>query len=1393
MKNILFLLLFAPIYAFGQSIPEIGDYYQGGYVFKINSNGSAYIASNIDLGGNTFSSAIGICNAYTSEGYNDWYLPSVDELQLMCQNIGPNSSQDVADIGPTNYWSSTTYIGTLSKTVNFNTCGISNNWQYDNFMIRAIRTVYFVYGCTDELASNYNPYADIEDNGSCEFECPINDSGEVYNVTFDSDGNLITNCYYWVWINGQYSVEQMTQVYNYDCSCVDNPIPGCMDIEAINFDSLVTQNDGSCVFAGCTYSQACNYNPDAVEDDGTCIMPPEGLNCDGSCVDLDLDGVCDTDEIFGCTDDTACNHNEEATENDNSCVYPEQYYNCYEQCINDVDEDGICDELEVYGCTYSQACNYDENATEIDYSCIFPEQFYDCQGQCLNDVDEDGICNELELYGCTDMYASNYNTDATEDDQSCQYNLYPISDSLFLNYLITNYPITIINDSLNILATNNITTINLDSLDLTNIDGIQYFDDLLSLDIDAPYMFMYSFGNDTNKLFNLPELPSNLMHLSIQYRQNIVLPELPNSLRSIYIRGCNLTNLPENLPDSLSVLHCPDNHLTDIPILPESLNTFYAWDNNFETIDLSIGLKSVILSRNYSLSDIGNLPPELRQLRLTSCPITSIQTLPNNLRELDLCHTNINYLPELPESLEELYIQGTPLINLPNLPDSLEILSFNTNASNHHFYIEEYNAFIPEINNPIECVNYYPTLYENQLGDFPHCTQEGCTSENALNYNPQAYIDDGSCIFSGCSYPTACNFNEIVSVEDGSCLFADYLYCETCSGETDGTGTIVVNDSDNDGVCDWNEVYGCSDYTACNFNELATEQDFSCVYPELYYDCFGQCINDSDNDGVCDELELNVVDYGNIGEECNSEIEEVNLDPMIIQYSLWEDYWSPSPGPSFESAIGFNVVTDSLILNLNIGNIWFYGGCILDVAYANVIFSISIFKDGNLLDTWDYNSVGGNDGCMMGPEYTTISSNINFPDQILVTQGNYELIFEVTESFFESAGLGFSLLINKECVSYGCNDSLACNYNPVANVNDNSCNYIENNCLCDTSCPNCQNITLPVGWSIFSSYMIPNSLYFEDIMTDLNQNNQIIIAKDYLGNAYLPEWNFNGIGDAIIGHGYLVKTSNNCILNICGDYAYPESNSILLNSGWNIIGYLRTEPANISLVFEEFTSTNNLIIAKDYLGNAFLPEWEFNGIGNMNPGQGYQLKINEESYFSYISNEDCYNESNYDCDGNLDIQIGDEAFGGIVFHIDSTGQHGLIASQYDVNPNAMLWGCPWEEINGADGVELGTGLQNSLDIHANCDDNNIAAKECLAYSFNDFDDWYLPSINELELMRNTVGQGGNNGNIMELNNSWYWSSTEVDLQFAKRLNATTGIILNDSKGNYNKVRPIRSF
>ena len=76
-----------------------------------------------------------------------------------------------------------------------------------------------------------------------------------------------------------------------------------------------------------------------------------------------------------------------------------------------------------------------------------------------------------------------------------------------------------------------------------------------------------------------------------------------------------------------------------------------------------------------------------------------------------------------------------------------------------------------------------------------------------------------------------------------------------------------------------------------------------------------------------------------------------------------------------------------------------------------------------------------------------------------------------------------------------------------------------------------------------------------------------------------------------------------------------------------MIAYLRTTfipPTD--LVFEDKCS-DNFIIAKDYLGNAFLPSWNFNGIGEMVTGQGYQIKVINADVLQYLSNDDSYRMS----------------------------------------------------------------------------------------------------------------------------------------------------------------------
>ena len=103
-----------------------------------------------------------------------------------------------------------------------------------------------VFGCTDTNASNYNSQATEEDN-TCQYSCDYLLSEESYvNSEFD---NTFSNywCYEYVWTYGFYTLEEAIS-NGYACDCVDVPVSGCTDSEALNYDSTANQNDNSCEY-----------------------------------------------------------------------------------------------------------------------------------------------------------------------------------------------------------------------------------------------------------------------------------------------------------------------------------------------------------------------------------------------------------------------------------------------------------------------------------------------------------------------------------------------------------------------------------------------------------------------------------------------------------------------------------------------------------------------------------------------------------------------------------------------------------------------------------------------------------------------------------------------------------------------------------------------------------------------------------------------------------------------------------------------------------------------------------------------------------------------------------------------------------------------------------------
>ena len=171
----------------------------------------------------------------------------------------------------------------------------------------------------------------------------------------------------------------------------------------------------------------------------------------------------------------------------------------------------------------------------------------------------------------------------------------------------------------------------------------------------------------------------------------------------------------------------------------------------------------------------------------------------------------------------------------------------------------------------------------------------------------------------------------------------------------------------------------------------------------------------------------------------------------------------------------------------------------------------------------------------------------------------------------------------------------------------------------------------------------------------------------------------------------------------------------------------------------------------------------------------------------------------YYCNGDVrPWQVGDSHAGGIVFYVDETGQHGLVAAAQNLE-STYEWGCSGWDVSGASGTGLGTGYQNTMDIAAGCytSDGGVsktAAQAAIDHEAEGFSDWYLPSHGELIEIYNSIGPGSAKGNIAGLYGC-HLSSTEKDY-YNNQAYCSSGDYKYSSqwtKSLNQKVRVIRAF
>ena len=360
------------------------------------------------------------------------------------------------------------------------------------------------HGCTDPMANNYSSIANVDD-GSCTYDtygCMDYGTQVVNGITYNTSSNANTA----VTIpcdgsNGVLCVSNEYGVMQTGPNCCCNPVvPGCTSPTASNFNSIANTDDGSCLYinAGCMDMNACNYDASANID----TTPTSCGYCNditANNYDNNSSATCNTYCVY-CNSPTSYNSYmaganqiqiswiEDIDALLNSQGYEIQYAETgtnnwstpsifeaggvngasksvlisglTQNTTYDVRIRAICATgqsphnpgysttspwstltnstvaIAVLGCTDPTALNYDTAADTDDGSCVycvygcttFGQFNYDANATC-----DDGSCIPV-VNGCTDSTAFNYSSGANTDDGSCISYIYGCTNPAYLEY-----------------------------------------------------------------------------------------------------------------------------------------------------------------------------------------------------------------------------------------------------------------------------------------------------------------------------------------------------------------------------------------------------------------------------------------------------------------------------------------------------------------------------------------------------------------------------------------------------------------------------------------------------------------------------------------------------------------------------------------------------------------------------------------------------------------------------------------------------------------------------------------------------------------------------------------------------------------------------------------------
>ena len=876
---------------------------------------------------------------------------------------------------------------------------------------------------------------------------------------------------------------------------------------------------------------------------------------------------------LGCTDENALNYNPEATMNDGSCAYNSECSDSEDLIIIDILSDnwGYETSIELVGATgfnYLNITEFTNNTLNTFNVCVPNNGTYVFT---ISDTYGDGICcsngsGSYTLLMCNEILVTGgeFEFEETTTIESCSFDGADIdgcTDPLSINY--------------NALAT---------------------IDDGSCVLFDCPNDFVSTDGN----VFSAPE-------------------------------GSILTETSIQLPIA-----------TQDEMYSEYIQFYAPSVLEFDG--------TVITFNSATINSIGNLPNGLvYQCSPSSCTFNAEQNgclgligTPTETGVFDLAITasvsviyDGGFLGDIDIDFDIPYYGGNTYLDIAGI-DAATI-----------------NSFIPSF-----------TLVVQESADVL-----GCRDPIANNYNPLANMDDGSCDYEilcdGIEVfidlqTTAFAYEiswEILNVDSDTVFLSSQSYndnnvydFELCldpmqtyyvdmhdeygDGWMDSELTIYLSCNDENftllstsldsGFNQTEEfytscslVYGCTNELASNFDSLANIDNDSCIIPvagctdtyAVNYNPLAEVDDSSCNFFECNDegISTEAGFYPPEGSTYNEDSSYVYL-PDAILGTFYEEYlkfFAEDTMVLEGLEIGFISAKILNIINMPQG-LYYQTSSADSTFYPSNVGCVGLFGEPELEGVYELSIEAEVTIEILG---SPISFQLPYTGGVMIldlvySDGDYTTLNNFIPTFV------IEVVNDSELETvYGCTDNGATNYDLEATINDDSCVWTH-------------VINLGPGWNLFSTYINP----IQDDIIELFSGiiDSVVIVKNNSGIAYLPEWGFNGIGNIVYSDGYQVKTIGQLDFLIMGVPILPEENPLLLTAGWNMISYLRIPSADASLVFESITADGNLVIAKNNEGSAYLPEWNFNGIGNLESGNGYQIKIVNDQSLLYLSNNQEY-------------------------------------------------------------------------------------------------------------------------------------------------------------------------